>query len=70
MNNNCNFKGEHCLCSACEKMREALEQAEKMDVGMLFDQPDLQEMFEKMLKTAKSNEYGAGENKKGEFVEN
>lgn len=51
-------------------MREALEQAEKMDVGMLFDEPDLQKMFEKMMKTAKSNEYGAGENKKGEFVEN
>lgn len=56
MNNNCNFKGEHCLCSACEKMREALEQAEKADVRKLFDDPEIQKLFEDMLKAGEQNE--------------
>ena len=62
MNNNCIFKGEHCLCNVCKEMRELLEQNEKMNVSKLFAEPELQEMFEKMLKVKKCD-YGITENK-------
>lgn len=57
MNNNCKFAGGgYCLCSACEKMREALEQVEKTDVKKLFDDPEIQKLFEDMLKAGEKNE--------------
>ena len=52
MNNCCKYAGGgYCLCSTCQMMREAMENAEKINPDEVFKEfEDMQKVYEEMLR--------------------
>lgn len=49
MNNNCEFAGDRCcMCSACQSMREALENLSSMNTDEIFDREEAKKVFKEM----------------------
>lgn len=54
MNNNCKYaQGGHCLCSACQAVRKAMEDAEKIT------KEEVEEVFRDAERLLKQQEGGA-----------
>ena len=52
MNNNCKFAGSGCcMCSACQSMRETLENLSNMNTDKIFDKKEVRKIFKEMEQT-------------------
>lgn len=54
MNNDCKYAGgKDCMCSACQSMRKALEEADKINISEITDREEVKRVFHEMEKALK-----------------
>ena len=54
MNSDCEYAGgKGCMCSACQSMRKALEEADKININEIIDREEEERIFQEMEKALK-----------------